>query len=518
MKNIIFCFLILVLASCSSSTSDPKVQNSDPAGIWLGYQTIIDSGVYDMKTLIYDGKIYGISEDAGVTYAGTYAMSHSSYLVSDGYEGSDTSYRLYDLNSGGEIWARGQVAAKVKEKESFTGTFENDKGQEGEVTSFYSALTDYPASISYITGHLEMDSVSLDVSTEGQIQGTLGSCDVSGTVSVPDPQRNLYQFQYLLSGCSIGGSYEGLGMIAEDDDGYAYFMGLGANETHMNGLSFHLAVQPDFLQQSSTATAASVTNLRKASSDYGVTVDDLCYSTDGYNYHYCNWRGDGKDDVNYAGIDFSNTEFSEMEIDWSNFDGAKFQNSFFNYETEIDTSSFVKADFSGSYFDANTFLDDQSTNPTNTYITWGFHVWGSDFTGANFSGARVTEDAECGFQSTLSMMNYAYFADTENNSWHVEEVSDGSYVTVVEHEATNWCFTSTTLGNAWWFDGKRCNAASIDDCYPKIYDNGLSYEEYLAGKSDLEKDAELAAALAKKAAKEAEKFVSDPVGTFRSWF
>ncbi|MCD8491137.1 MAG: hypothetical protein LRY51_04130, partial [Geovibrio sp.] len=42
----------------------------------------------------------------------------------------------------------------------------------------------------------------------------------------------------------------------------------------------------------------------------------------------------------------------------------------------------------------------------------------------------------------------------------------------------------TYLGNAWWADGTRCAVTSITYCLPKVYDNGLTYEEYLSGKDD----------------------------------
>jgi hypothetical protein len=65
------------------------------------------------------------------------------------------------------------------------------------------------------------------------------------------------------------------------------------------------------------------------------------------------------------------------------------------------------------------------------------------------------------------------------------------------------------LGNAWWTDGSRCAANSITICLPKLVDNGLTYEEYLDGKTDLEKDIENAQATAEHLAEETKSVVKN---------
>jgi len=103
----------LLFASCMDITTDAGDDdgNVDASGIWIGSQTIMNVGAYDMKTIVYDGKIPGISEDAGVLYSGTYDISNGSYLISNGHEDSLTSYKLYDICNNGNLFTRGVVTS-----------------------------------------------------------------------------------------------------------------------------------------------------------------------------------------------------------------------------------------------------------------------------------------------------------------------------------------------------------------------------------------------------------------------
>ncbi len=159
-------------------------------------------------------------------------MSEGKYLISNGHEDSETTYKLYDMYNNGNAFTRGVVAVDVTEKTSFTGSFSNENQQEGEVFSYYSSLYDKSSSIGYIDGSWSNNVLNLTIGMDGVVNGVLNSCDITGTVAIPDADKNLYNFDYTLSNCANSGEYEGFGMISLLD-GDPYFTVISGNDNRM---------------------------------------------------------------------------------------------------------------------------------------------------------------------------------------------------------------------------------------------------------------------------------------------
>ena len=481
--------LLLLLAGCGGDTSSPQV---NPSGIWQGTQEIIGSGVYDIKTIVYNGQIFGISEAAGVTYAGTYAMKDGKVMVANGHSNSDTSYELYDLNNGGQAFARGVVSALVKPQESFSGAFSNAMGQEGEVVATYSKLYDKPASLDYLQSPQQTADVALDVAADGTISGSVGACTMNGSVSVPDPAHNIYQLNYELSGCSKDGAYKGLGIVGLDSNNNGYFMGFGANAGEMTVFSFGLANTPSSFTVTGTSQTTPVTTASVATPKVMAYTGKIYPTLENHN-----------------GADYSNQSMALYSY-YSTFKGANFRNTYFGYLSAIG-SSFANASFENATFPDYAHLPNRDSLDKEDPTIYAF---GSDFTNASFKNAgpldiyaTATSFSGADFEGsylqsdssfTTCNFSYANFAGAKRDT---NAVSGAVYTPILDGY----------LGNAWWFDGSRCSAASVTFCIPKVYDNGLTYQEYLAGKTDLQKDLENAEAAAKKAALSQVHFVAKVV-------
>jgi uncharacterized protein YjbI with pentapeptide repeats len=557
LKKLLFILLPLFISGCIESSGSYNAETADPSGIWLGQQAIINDGAYSMRTIIHDGVIAGISEEAGVLYAGTYEMQSGKFMVSDGSGNSSTKYKLYDLTTGEKI-ADGIVTALITEKESFTGGFSNSFMQEGELSAYYSPLYENPASISYITGHRQDGAISLDIADDGSFTGALGTCTASGMIFVPDPARNVYEVNYSLSGCTKEGSYSGLGTVSLIDE-VPYFTVFAANDAMMNLFGFPADAAIENRAKKSDARSYAYNFEQQNYSSYPDTFNENNVNKNGVNFDDKKYKFFAANNSTFKNASFNNT-YLTMEccnkstydygyaIRNSDFSGASFINAvivaknyldlgispfeyffddppvsitnvnfsnadFTNAKIFLDSldSSFKGADFTDAVLDGNDSDGDfRGANFENTYFCLGSSgnfskvdfrktIFGdqrpfsyelcvanfmdADLTGANFEGVNFSY-----ISYFLSNFSYANLKDTKN----LYDIGD---------------IGPTYFGNAWWTDGRRCAALSVGKCLDKIYDNGLTYEEYLSGKDDLDKDMELLKKEAENLKDEAVSFV-----------
>ncbi|MGE4498379.1 MAG: pentapeptide repeat-containing protein [Deferribacterales bacterium] len=534
--------LAVMLGGCfdildkSSGSAEPEPV--DPSGIWLGHQAIVRDGVYDMNTLIYNGRLFGISEDADVLYAGTYEMVKNKYIVSDGQENSSTRYMLYNLASNGEAIARGVVTAFVNEKESFSGAFSNDFLQEGEIEAVYSRLYEIPSSLAQLAGSKLTANMNLTVSDDGAFSGSYKTCTVTGgVIDNPESDKNIYTVEYTLEGCANAGFYEGLGTVSMMDD-EAYFMIFAAGSTRMDFFGFVLEEIPPAFVTASAGVLSSVRVNRnvinenhdggnfanfwrfmgiKNSSFVNANLSGAAFSPD-----CCDGSGGVGNqiiDSDFTGADMSNTliySFNVWEtlrldpdapyyplldrpyaMESSVFDNVSFKDS--KLHMDVTESSFKNADFGGAQIFGDIYNSDFSGAKFDSANFHG-NVSFSNFDKADFRNSAFNPDpdgnyaidpsASFGFTSLVGAnfegtdWEYLYFSYSDLKYANLKNVSN------MRAQMLNMNFTY--LGNAWWADGTRCAVTSITYCLPKVYDNGLTYEEYLSGKDDLDKDMEAA--------------------------
>lgn len=473
------------LNGSSSSHDESDVEN--PSGIWIGSQSIVGTGVFDMKTIIYNGRIYGISEDAGVSYAGTYEMAESIYMVSDGREDSSTSYGLYDLYDNNNKFAVGLVSATVDEQNVFTGSFQNTAFQEGELFSYYSTVYEKSVSLSDISGEHATADMDITVSDEGVISGTIDGCDVTGDIYVPEEGKNIFDISMTMSGCDNAGAYEGLGAVMLDDSDTPYFMALTANDIRMEGVGFTLNAVPDSFV---TAEALSYETVQakavESVSSRAVEADTTSFATtltgvthDNESYHrqdiYYNIADSSYQNSNFTLAKFYNGDTKEISsITNSNFSGSNFDSTLFGWEyndyfanTKIDDSDFSNSTFSkesvtmyGSYTmhfsPKNTNFSNSSFDRINLNVDRsgndfsGTTIYNSDFTisgsnndfsntafdqttltidsggsGADFTDARLDYVKELNIYSDVDLTDtYIYAGDTRVYSYVDFSVAD----------------------------------------------------------------------------------------------
>jgi uncharacterized protein YjbI with pentapeptide repeats len=544
----IFCLSLFACGGGGSNdtlNADEKftIEEVDPEGFWLGYQTIIGVDVYNMRTIIYDGKLLGISEDAGVMFSGTYGMEEKRVLVSDGQEGSDQKYMLYDMYDEGRAFARGIVAVTVEEKNKFSGTFSNETLQEGEIYSNYSALFERGASLDYIDGDYNYAEITMSISPEGAMSGTWRGCALEGTIAVPEADKNVYTINYTLDACAYSGEYSGLGFVNMiDEDAYLVILADGGDR--MDGFGFQLSDVPAVFdlsisevragkaaEQSVSQALYTYLSTRGYYDNPTVKIDENGSDKSGSSY---SWKDI---DMNAYDTDFSNSTFSYGKI---------FLSSTLSHPYRIDNS-----DFSHSTFDSMTIETNASFTPRTDYITNKFeelnldyggvfaiahsdfryitfnssfeiYAYDTDFSHSDMSGSTIFGYCDhCNFtQANLQDVTIEFYSEersdgtyrsTESKFWFSDLVgtdfrnADLTGMTATFSDFSYANFTgatgidgflgwnrigSSSFSNAWWTDGSRCSAASVSKCLPKVYDNGLTYEEYLDGKTDLDKDAE----------------------------
>ncbi|MGE4318616.1 MAG: pentapeptide repeat-containing protein [Deferribacterales bacterium] len=536
-KLTLLLFSCLSLVSCmgggdgdntSLRNNVQTIDEVDPEGFWLGYQTIIGVGAYDMRIVIYDGKILGVSEDAGVLFSGTYDMQGSKVLVSDGQVGSDTEYMLYDIYNEGLAFARGIVSTVVDEKDHLSGVFSNENNQEGEIYASYSYLFERGASLSYLTGTYSDGGLNLTVDAAGGMTGTWRGCSMTGTITAPETEKNIYTISYNLSGCAYSGDYTGLGFVSIIGSD-AYMSIFADNGSRMDALGFQLSSVPYDFTTERSVTEKTATNVTARELVGGIT--DIDSDGGDFSGNVYNWRAMT---INVYNADFSGASFIKCPINTythyltaddntKRIDNCDFSNTVFNRSTlkanmdydpldvytiallydlshsysdvfPIANSDFRYAKFIDSIVEINAYNTDFSHAHFSSSTVYGY-AQNSNFTQADFSYTDFEEgNAIYGNDGySVEFMTCNLKGADFRNAWmnNVQmDFSNMSYANLTDAHYFTRSLT-TAYGNAWWTDGSRCAAASVGVCLPKVYDNGLTYDEYLAGKTDLDKDAEL---------------------------
>lgn len=480
-RTLLFLFFVMLLAGCggSSDTKTDTVNELSPEGLWLGYQTVheisngaVVSNVFDMKTIVYDGRFVGVSEDANIFFSGSYKQNNLGNMYADSLgSDSETGYKMYSIDSGGAHWTDGIVRLSVVEKSSLEGSFYNKAQQEGEIESVYSSLSEKGASLEYIAADITSANYAMTIAVDGTVSGVKSGCTIDGTFRVPDAAINIYEMDYMLSGCDKAGSYSGLGALAVSSDSQVYFTGFSVNsdETVMDGTLFYLDKTPEAFTVSATPSAVM-----------------LFDAAAGYLYDYSEWYY-----VDEWDSSLNDKKYSFLE-----------DHNFFKYTVRYNNeyvimyeNSFKKSSFVGLNFKEN-----------NVY-----GAFSNSFVGANLKD--VTFNTEKCFPATFTFIGLISDEVYDYDDCGIN-FNDFSYANL---EGTNLLDTQHTINDfsdAWWVDGSRCGldvdgVSAEDECPLRFVDTGLTYEEWRAGKTEVEKAAENARDWAKEKAKQGKDLVED---------
>ena len=458
--------MALFLAGCGSNSTesnDEVSQNINPAGIWIGHQHVLSEngkGAFDMKSIIYDGKFYGISEDAGLIYSGAYEMSTGKYLMANSLEDSNTSYKAYDINDNGKVFANGVTALSITQESHFSGTFANDLYQEGNLESVYSELYSKTSSLEYVQKTLDSENLKISVDENGLLSGTKKECVINGNLSVPDKSRNIYKIDFTLSECDDSGVYTGLGIVALDSNNSAYFMSFAtsSDESRMDVISYYLDNTPDeFIQEKEKRASALIQVVAEILNPDHVQMNK----------------------------DFSNK--NARDFDWVNYsqrkDGYIYHNYYKIRSYIYDSSNFSNFDF--------TLVE----NRTNHY-----YIKSNSFEGADFSSARFTNSGETTINFVENTFDNANFEGSDIDKVKFKEVF------------LDFLHVDNKFSSAWWVDGRRCGVLSDNECSSRLIDTDLTYEEYKSNKYEVEKLGENIIEKSSELAKDAKEF-AESVGS-----
>ncbi|WP_018176210.1 hypothetical protein [Thioalkalivibrio sp. AKL8] len=197
----------------SSSGSDEvdEQEQASAEGIWRGTFTEEGVGTFDAQGLFYDGRVFAISEDAEVIYAGEYSVTG---------ERVDADVRAYGIN--GWYFADAVLEGTVTTSESMSLGFETSLDTEGTVSLEYDTQYDRPSDTAMIEGMWRYDEsgyeaiVTIDGLGDFSAQDTEG-CFYSGGARSLNPDKNLYSVDMTVELCgNLNGDYTGFAALLDE--------------------------------------------------------------------------------------------------------------------------------------------------------------------------------------------------------------------------------------------------------------------------------------------------------------
>lgn len=193
-------------------------------GLWFGTFTTTGTGS--------DDSVVGISTDAGEFQFlfDDLLIQASGTVVVDGTEvmGNGFAYAPFgETFTGGDTVTAFSFTGTLDSRTSISGEWEIAAGEMGTFDLAYDQDHQGGAAISRVAQiWTQFDEflnpvIVFDIDNNGTIfgQSFLGaSCTSTGTITVPDPAFNVYEWNTTVSGgtCPIAGDYEGLGTLGEN--------------------------------------------------------------------------------------------------------------------------------------------------------------------------------------------------------------------------------------------------------------------------------------------------------------
>ena len=204
------CSVLLACGGGGGGSTTAPDENAN--GIWSGL-TSISGFTSETIGLFHDGALVAINLDFDEFYKGTYSI--------DG-DRISASIRGYELNGpfGGTGTLSGTVVSggtlKATVEDSSGGTSDVDLVYEAQIYERSIALSDLAGSWSGSVPGLSF-SITIDSSGGFTAVGSDG-CIASGDLSIPNSSRNMIAGDISVSGsaCAVNGSYNGLGLLADN--------------------------------------------------------------------------------------------------------------------------------------------------------------------------------------------------------------------------------------------------------------------------------------------------------------
>ena len=203
----------MLLACGSGGGNSTVVPDEDANGIWAGLTTTPGLGTSETVALLNDGALIAINLTFGEFYKGAYTI-----------DGSDISASIRGFELNGPFGGTGTLSGTVVGEGTFKATVEASAGTTSDVDLIYEtqlyertiSLADLESSCSGTVPGLAF-SITIDASGNFVAVGSDG-CIASGALSIPKTGRNMIAGDISISGssCTVNGSYDGLGLLADN--------------------------------------------------------------------------------------------------------------------------------------------------------------------------------------------------------------------------------------------------------------------------------------------------------------
>ncbi|WP_018949123.1 hypothetical protein [Thioalkalivibrio sp. ALMg11] len=180
-------------------------------GIWRGTFTEEGIGMFDAQGLFYDGRVFAISEDAGVIYDGEYSVTGDRV---------EAEVRAYQIN--GWYFADAALEGTVTTSDSMSLEFETSLDTKGSVSLEYDTQYDQPSDTDMIEGMWHYDEPGYEAIVEIDASGVFYAydgvgCVYSGEALSLNPDKNLYSVDMTVELCGdLDGDYTGFAALLEE--------------------------------------------------------------------------------------------------------------------------------------------------------------------------------------------------------------------------------------------------------------------------------------------------------------
>jgi hypothetical protein len=198
--------IVISLLACGDSDGDNKEKQSqtDRAklnGIWAGDIDNNDDNV--LILILNNGEVFAVDNDD--SYAGTYTYSAENEKFTASVQNANVTVEL-----------SGTASEQAQIEASFTNSFDKT----GSIAlDFRDALFKRASSFELLSGEWASEESNYSIDTVGHLTGTyMGDCQITGTFSILDPERNLYALDADITQCETEGQYNGLAYLYNSEN------------------------------------------------------------------------------------------------------------------------------------------------------------------------------------------------------------------------------------------------------------------------------------------------------------
>lgn len=217
--------LSLILAACGGGDGGSGNSSTEPStggqteipptsamnGIYVGNFDQEGAGSFKLTALVYNGRLFAISEQSNNLYEGNISTTKS------GFSGQVTVYE-----QGGGVIGKSSIQGTFKPETSVKGTFSGAAGS-GTFSLAYDPIYERNSDLSKVndvwsTLTPPADRVTITIDSDGSFTGNdTNGCHFSGTLSIIDHSINLYRVDFTTTHCGslLNGQYMGFATLRD---------------------------------------------------------------------------------------------------------------------------------------------------------------------------------------------------------------------------------------------------------------------------------------------------------------